>query len=84
MAATKYLQEGIVSSMQTGISPGGFSVNENSAATPLPSKIHLQIPLDRHYNPVNIYPSGWWIIPCIGLGLYMWVIILNFLFNLVF
>ncbi len=84
MAVTNYLQEGIVSKIQNGITPGGFSANENSAVAPLPAKMQLQIPFENHYNSVKTYPSGWWIIPCIGLGIYMWIIILNFLFNLVY
>ena len=84
MAVTKYQNEGIVSKIQTGVCNRGFSPNTTSATAVLPNELHWQVSYAQHNSSLKKYPSGWWILPCIGLGLYMWFIILNSLFALIF
>jgi hypothetical protein len=83
MSVTKYQQEGIVSKFQTGVCNRGFSSSATSASAFLPNEMHWQTSYTQHNGSLK-FPSGWWIVPCIGLGLYTWFVILNSLFGLMF
>ncbi len=77
MAATKYLREGIVSNIQAGAGKCNFASPENAAMTLMPTDLHWHEPRTELHNSIQSYPSGWWIVPFVGLGLYMWVLIIN-------
>jgi len=84
MTVTRYQHEGIVSKIQTGVCNRGYSSSETSVAAVLPIEMHWHASYAQHNSSIKKYPSGWWILPCIGLGLYMWFTILNSLFGLIF